>query len=69
LNSIGLVQIKEKFNRSFTADEKLLCEPWWNPLCNFVVKHNSFNHKGSRSKSQSNTKENQLLPFQTFPEF
>ncbi|MGA2406762.1 MAG: NADH-quinone oxidoreductase subunit M [Bacteroidales bacterium] len=39
--------------------EKVLCEPSCNPLCTFVVKPNLFNHKGSQSKAQSNTKGNQ----------
>jgi NADH:ubiquinone oxidoreductase subunit 4 (chain M) len=39
--------------------EKILCEPSCNPLCTFVVKNNSFNHKGTQSKTQSNTKEEQ----------
>ena len=41
--------------------ENILCEPSCNPLCTFVVKANSFNHKGSQSKTQSNTKGKKLL--------
>jgi hypothetical protein len=46
----------------FAADRrilnrKVLCEPLCNPWCPFVVKKNSFNHKVSQSKEQSNTKE------------
>jgi hypothetical protein len=36
--------------------EKVLCEPSCTPLSAFVVRPNSLNHKGSRSKSQSNAK-------------
>jgi hypothetical protein len=36
--------------------EKVLCEPLRTPLCTFVVKLNSLNHKGSQSKTQSSTK-------------
>lgn len=39
--------------------EKILCDPSCNPLCTFVVKNNSFKHKGTLSKAQSNTKEEQ----------
>jgi hypothetical protein len=41
---------------TFGDVEKVLCEPSRLPLSTFVVKHDSLNHKGSQSFTQSNTK-------------
>jgi hypothetical protein len=61
LNSIGIIQIKEKFNRPVTIVQKLLCDAGCYPLFTFVIKDDSFNHKeahgvkakGNQSKGKS----------------
>ena len=47
------------FQNPESNSEKILCDPLCNPLCVLVVRKNSFNHKGTQSRTQSNTKEEQ----------